>query len=87
MHTPQELGIRKGTRIYPEEGLESRSHYLVKVASSSCNPIHRAVMYTGFVGADGQPRGHIYNPTYEPECLPVGHFYYVEVIQKLIGEL
>ena len=83
MSTPYKLSNKKGIYICPEEGLQPNKFYLVKVASSSSNPVHNSIMYTGFLTKDGKPQGHIYNPTYEPECLPIGYFYYVEVVQLL----
>lgn len=48
MKIPSELNIKKGTIIEPIGGFQDSSYYVVEVAYSSHNPIHRAILYTGF---------------------------------------
>lgn len=48
MRIPSELNIKKGTIIRPDGGFKDSSYYVVEVAYNAHNPIHKAVLYTGF---------------------------------------
>lgn len=46
----------KVSGIYPPEGGWKRlTHYIVEVAFNEFNPIHRSILYTGFIEDDGTP--------------------------------
>lgn len=55
--TPEMVGIKKGLRIPPKGGWKPRTYYVVDVAFSSLNPIHRAIFYSGFI-KDNNPSGY-----------------------------
>jgi len=50
----------------PEGGWKAGSFYLVEVAWSCHNPIHRCVFFSGFLTDTGQPGGYscLMNPMY-----------------------
>lgn len=43
--------------IPPENGWEERTWYLVDVSYKSGNPVHKSLLYTGFLN-DGNPSGY-----------------------------
>lgn len=49
MSTPHDLGIAKGTCIPPEGGWQNQTYYVVDIAWRDSNPVHRAILYVGFV--------------------------------------
>jgi hypothetical protein len=49
MHTPSELKIEKGTVIGLKNGWKENTYYVVKVAFSGNNIIHKALFYCGFL--------------------------------------
>ena len=75
--------IKKGTIIPPKGGWKDRTYYIVKVAFSSGNVIHKSLFYSGFL-TDGKPCGYnmIINPTYE-EIKDINRAYCLEVIEEL----
>ncbi len=46
------------TIIPPRGGWKEHTWYLVDVSYSKNNPIHRDLLYTGFLGQQGQPQGY-----------------------------
>ena len=71
--------------IPPEGGWEERSYYVVEVSGGKGNPIFLGILYTGFLSKDGRPQGYsgIFNPTMEPEFLPLHHFQYIKAVNKI----
>lgn len=69
--------------ITPEGGWEPQCFYVVEVAFSKNNPIHRSLFFSGFL-SDGYPAGYnaIYNPSYETTH-QLCETYYFKVIHKL----
>ena len=70
----------------PPSGWQERTHYVVDVQWNSANPVHRAILYTGFMnGPFATPGGYscVYNPTYEPPHQPVGELYSVRFVSEI----
>ena len=83
MRTPNELGIKKGTKIAPDKGWESNTYYIVEVAFSACNVVFRVIFYSGFV-SDGKPCG--YNgllSTKLNDKPEINELYYLKALEKL----
>jgi len=55
--TPNDLNIKCGEHVPPKNGWEQRTYYIVDVAFSSNNIIHRTVFYSGFL-FNGIPCGY-----------------------------
>jgi len=55
--TPLIEGIKRGTVVPPRSGWKERKYYLVDVAYSGGNVIHRSIFYSGFL-TDGKPGGY-----------------------------
>lgn len=68
-----------------EEGWEERAYYVVEVSGGRGNPIFLGILYTGFLDKKGNPQGYsgIFNPTMEPEFLPLSQFRYIKAIRKI----
>jgi len=51
--------------IPPKDGWKASTYYVVEVAYKSSNPIHRSILYTGFLNKDGTPGSYsaIFNGT------------------------
>lgn len=80
--TPHSLQV-KGI-IAPVKGWEPQTYYLVKVAYSSHNIIHRSIFYSGFLnGPNNTPGG--YNEIWTPfgDRTNITNAYYLKVIRKL----
>jgi len=73
MRTPESLDI-SGT-IPPDGGWKKNTYYVVDVAHSKVNVIHKAILYTGFM------RFEIYNGTYEDPIK--GRPYYLKAIEEI----
>lgn len=77
--------------IPPLEGWKAHTWYLVDVAYSSNNPIHRSLLYTGFLngGKDNDPGGYsqlVALNTPSPDgCSELRDAYYIKVIKKLFS--
>ena len=75
--------------IPPLNGWEERTFYLVEIAWTKHNPIHKALFYTGFLHGD-EPGNYAgtFNPTYEPEFFPwrSRRPYYMKVIKRVVHE-
>ena len=56
--TPLELGITKKQINQPTCGWKQSTYYIVDAAFSSGNPIHRRIIYTGFLDEKGNPSGY-----------------------------
>ncbi len=54
--TPEDLGLKSGVQLV--EAWEPQTYYIVDVAFNSSNPIHRYVMYSGFLNEMGNPNGY-----------------------------
>lgn len=68
----------------PENGWEENTFYIVDVAFSSYNIIHRAIFYTGFLdGKNNSPGG--YNEVWSPDYRDrnsIHETYYMKAIRK-----
>lgn len=62
--------------------LKPRTYYSIKIAHSSSNPIHRAIMYTEY---DIEYGVVIFNNSYEPmaEKYSIKDIYYFEIFREL----
>ena len=71
--------------IPPKRGWEENSYYVVEVSVGKGNPIFLGILYTGFLSKDGIPQGYsgVFNPTMEPEFLPLSHFQYIKSVNKI----
>lgn len=56
MSTPHILGIAKGTCIPPPDGWKNQTYYVVDIAWSSSNVIHRSILSVGFVPSAKEQR-------------------------------
>lgn len=83
MNTPSELKIKRGTVIPPKEGWNPRTYYIVEVAFSSSNVIHKTLFYSGFL-TDSKPCGYntLFSPNYE-ENYSIKDVYYLKAIETL----
>jgi hypothetical protein len=45
----------KRTHIAPEGGWKEQTYYVVDTSWRSTNPIHRRILYVGFLGPEGRP--------------------------------
>ncbi len=71
---------KKQTIIPPRCGWKEHTWYLVDVAYNGGNPVHRDLLYTGFLGSDGTPQG--YHALYaQGDCTPIGRVYYLKAIK------
>lgn len=76
------------TIILPEEGWEPRTWYQVEVSFNRNNPIHLALLFTGFLnGRDGGPGGYhmLVNPGWE-DTQTIDRLHYLKPLQNL-GQL
>ena len=82
MKTPIDMGIT--SRTIEEYEWEEHEIYLVEVASTACNPIHRAMFFSGFLGNAGRPCAYskLFHPSY-PDYAYLNQTYYLKVIEKL----
>lgn len=76
---PTEKGI-----FPPEGGWKPHTYYAVDVAFRISNPVHRSLLYSGFLDDTGNPAGYgqIINPSYD-HSEPIGKAYFVRVIAEL----
>lgn len=84
--TPHDIKAPKGLREAPPKGWEEETWYLVNVAYSSCNVIHRAFFFTGFL-TDGEPAGYnqIVNPGYD-ENKQFREAFYLKPVMRISSE-
>ena len=82
MKTPAQLNIKNHTVIHPENGWEQDCVYLVEVAYSSTNIIHKAILQVSFSLA--HPNSWIMSTGYEQSVNP-SKVYYLKAIKKLIN--
>lgn len=83
MITPRNLGVKERTIKPPKSGWEERTYYLVDVAFSPTNIIHRAIYYTGFLnGRDGAPGGYNMFAFYSNQYT-IKDVYYLKAIEKI----
>jgi hypothetical protein len=77
----------------PEGGWRPHTWYLVDVSVKYGNPVHRALMYTGFLnGKDGQPGG--YHGIFSANVAPIDHgdvgtiysYRYIKAIKVIVTE-
>ncbi len=84
MKTPKRKEI-----IPPKGGWEEKAYYMVEVAYTQFNVIHRGILYAQFLnGPKGSPRGlnEIWSPLYEGKHY-VSEIYYMKAISKLAIDL
>lgn len=85
------LPPKEKTVIAPEGGWRASTYYVVDVAYSKTNPIHRAIFYSGFLNGNSagtEPGGYnaIWNASYEVgEQYPVSKCHYLKVIAQIEG--
>lgn len=89
VQTPLGLGIktRKQARIIPPpKGWEESTWYIVDVAYSVSNVIHRALFYTGFLSEE-KPSGYnmLVSPGYEDPCR-YSDAIYLKAVGRLFSE-
>jgi len=82
--TPSEMGFelskKHPVRMAPATGWKESTWYLVEVAFSSGNPVHRKVFYSGFIsGKNKEPSG------YNQFC-PDGEFQYSDCVYLKVVE-
>lgn len=81
MQIPSGL-VSKKTVIPPSGGWKENTYYIVDVAFSANNPIHRKIFYTGFLNSAGNPCG--YNKFgFCEDKLELKDAYFVRVIREL----
>jgi len=70
----------------PEGGWEESTWYLVEVAYSRYNIIHRALFFSGFLH-EGEPTGYnqFVSAGYENELLTYDQACYLKVIRKVVN--
>lgn len=71
----------------PIGGWKTNTWYLIDVSFGKTNPIHRAVLYTGFVREDGEPGGYniVVNPSYD-QMFKYSELYYVKPVRLIVEE-
>lgn len=83
------LPPEKKTIIPPGGGWEPRTYYVVDVAFSSHNVVHRSIFYSGFLNGDNEgPGGYnvVWNASYEVgDHYPISKCHYLKVISKIEG--
>lgn len=69
----------------PEGGWEQRTWYLVEVSYSSNNPVHEAMVFTGFLNEFGEPQGYsaIFAANAPSDPTPFHRAYYMKPLKKL----
>lgn len=69
--------------IPPDEGWKPQSYYKVLISFSDTNPIHVAVLYTGFLNDHGEPGSYhkIWNPIYGRQYA-LHDVYYLKAVCK-----
>ncbi len=84
--TPKCLGITERTIIPPEEGWKENSYYVVDIARSINNVIHRAIFYTGFI-YNKEPWGYNSTGVFNRDDTPtvIQNLFYCKAI-RLIGD-
>ena len=82
MKTPLDMGIEKPYIDKPLLGWLEKQWYVVEVAFSPGNPVHRALLYTGFLH-NGEPSSYAKDVagSYESDYCNV---YYLKSIRCLI---
>jgi hypothetical protein len=76
------------SKFAPKGGWKERAYYVVEVCFNKDNPIHKAILYTGFLnGEDKSPGGYsgLFNPTYEPEFQRLTDVYFMRVVYQIEG--
>lgn len=88
MKTPYELGLnlsRKHTnRKAPDGGWEPQTWYLVEVAFSNNNPIHRQLFFSGFI-SNGEPCGYNMFAITGDELIEYSDAVYLRVVERLFS--
>ena len=71
-------------RQTPKGGWVERCWYLVKVSHRKSNPVHEALLYTGFLDVEGQPGGYSFvMASNGGDKNPVDSALYLEPIKEL----
>lgn len=52
------LSRKHPVRYAPKGGWKEHTFYIVEVAFSNNNPVHRHILYTGFLSENGTPSGY-----------------------------
>lgn len=82
--TPLQLGIKRGTVIPPSKGWRPETFYIVEVAYSGVNVIHRSIFYSGFLSKAGKPGGYntLMSP-YSDDYTQLSDTFFLKAIEKL----
>ncbi|HLD90731.1 MAG TPA: hypothetical protein VI911_06940 [Patescibacteria group bacterium] len=82
--TPKEFNCPKGYQALPEEGWKEKTYYVVEVAFSENNPVHRGIFYSGFLHK-AQPGGYnAFAMFVESErSLKITDAYFIKVIREI----
>ena len=72
--------------LAPVNGWEAGAVYLVAVALSKANVVHRAILHVGFLNHDLEPGNGslIWGNSYDDGPVMFGGAYYLRVIRKLV---
>lgn len=72
----------KRTIVPPITGWEDRTYYVIDVAMSRTNLVHRSIFYSGFLSDKGHPTG--YNAVWGDESnIPISKVHYLKVVRKI----
>lgn len=80
------MGKLDWSKCAPEGGWKERTYYVVDVTFHATNPVHRAILYTGFWDKRRNcPGGYssLFQGTYEGGKAYVGDLYTVKVISEI----
>lgn len=84
---PSEIGAKKGECVALPEGWKEQTYYVVEVSFGSHNPIHRAILYVGFINQMKGPLSGAYSnmfqATWEPEVQHPHEAYYIKAICEI----
>lgn len=71
------------TILGPKDGWKEQRFYLVELAYSRYNPIHRSIFFSGFLNK-GKPGAYncIFNPTYNG-MYRINDLHYLKIIEEL----
>lgn len=76
--------------IKPEGGWKESTYYVVEVAFRSNNPVHRAILFTGFLNGrkPGEPGAYSYltSPGYDDSTEPYDAAFYLRAVRELCDD-
>ena len=70
-------------KAYPTN-IKENKYYVVDVALTKDNPIHRSILYSGFINK-GKLEGYakIFNGTYFEEFIHPSKYYYIKIVEEI----